>query len=106
MKKDWTCPCRGKQIEEWRKPENLGEVRAALEARVAVHDPDHDCIFGVVSSSSDTSETGTFDVVGYEGLSYDVGRLWVEDVPILKPATPEEEDEAVASILQAFTHNN
>lgn len=89
--------CKGHLNEHlgWRHAKSWDEVQEYLDAGALVADRDGDEI-----KSSDGN--GRVFLVGGGGYDYTVDSILIEDVEIIPEATPEEEDEALQSILASF----
>lgn len=84
-----------------RHPTSWDEVEEYLDAGAVVMDNDGDQVFKVERSGGD--QRG-YSIAKESGLNYShyFWQMLIEDVSLVQPATPEEEDEAIASILNSI----
>lgn len=82
----------------WRHAESWDEVQDWLDNDLSVMDHDGDKIVRVVSP-------GQVEIVGGGHYSYPAETILIEDLQLVEPTTPEEEDAAMASILEAMKNN-
>lgn len=81
----------------WRHAKSWAEVVEHLEAGALVNDRDGDKI--VVAKPERNAVLLENDRNDY---NYSPDQILLEDIEIIPPATPEEENEALASIMKAY----
>lgn len=80
----------------WTHPTSWEQVRDHLDADALVTDRDGDTVVGC-----DISRQVVTLINGREyGYTYDT--LLIEDVELVEPTTPQEDEAAMASIMEAF----
>lgn len=80
----------------WTHPTTWEQVQAHLDAGALVMDRDGD----PVVSCDPTRQVVT--LTNGRDYGYAVETLMIEDIDLVEPTSPEEDDEAVASIMKAF----
>jgi hypothetical protein len=91
--------CDGQEHEDWRHAQSWDEVTEWLDAGADVRDRDGDLVTAYIPERNVTILEG-----GGE-YNYQPEQMLLENVEITPPASPEEEDEALRSIMEAFNKN-